>query len=490
MSHNMLYYGDNLDILKRYIKDESIDLIYLDPPFKSNQDYNVLYAEQDGSKSKAQIKAFEDTWKWDQISAKTFQEIIENSPDNVSKVMQAFHTFLGPSDMLAYLSMMAPRLLQLHRVLKLTGSIYLHCDPTASHYLKMLMDAIFKPENFINEIVWHYRKWPAGKYTFQRNHDILLFYSRSTSRERIFNQLYMERAVSTLKRFGNSKIISQYDDSGTRLPSETSEEISQGVRQDDVWDIGRVPPVKQLFPTEKPLLLLDRIIRASSNENDLVLDPFCGCGTTIVAAQALNRKWIGIDITHLAINLIKHRLTDIYGNRILESFDVIGEPVSISDAISLAEQDPFQFQWWALGLFGARPIEIKKGADQGIDGRLYFHDEYKSKTKQIIFSVKSGKASVKDIRDLRGVLDREKAQIGILIVLEPPTKPMITEAASAGFYHSPGWSKDYPKIQIHTIKDLLNGNGLDKIPHKSTNITFKKASKPTSGNMSKLPFDE
>jgi len=277
MTENILYYGDNLGILrdKDYFKDECVDLIYLDPPFKSNQDYNVLFAEQNGSRSSAQIRAFKDTWRWDKAASESYREIVETGPTRVSQVMQAFRTFLGESDALAYLSMMAPRLVELHRILKSTGSIYLHCDPTASHYLKMLMDAVFGLANFKNEIIWHYKKWPTGKYTFQRNHDVLFFYSKSQSKKRTFNQLFMERAPSTLKRFGKAKIISSYDESGIRLPSKVDDKDSIGVRQDDVWQIGRVPPIKRLFPTEKPEDLLERIIEASSNTGDIIIDPFC-----------------------------------------------------------------------------------------------------------------------------------------------------------------------------------------------------------------------
>jgi site-specific DNA-methyltransferase (adenine-specific) len=481
MTENILYYGDNLDILRRYIKDETVDLIYLDPPFKSDKDYNVLFAEQNGSRSAAQIKAFEDTWEWNTVAAAAYRDIVERG-GKPSQVMQAFHIFLGESDMMAYLSMMAPRLIELHRVLKDTGSIYLHCDPTASHYLKMLMDAVFDAVNFKNEIIWHYRKWPSGKYTFQRNHDVLFFYSKTDSRKRTFKQLFMERAASTLKRFGTSKIVSGHDDSGRRVPSRTEEEDSAGVRQDDVWEIGRVPPIKQLFPTEKPKPLLERIIDASSKEGDVVLDPFCGCGTTVVAAQNLKRHWIGIDITHLAITLIKHRLADTWADYkepgTKPQYNVIGEPTDISGAETLAKEDPYQFQWWALGLVGARPVEQKKGADKGIDGRLYFHDESdssKTKTKQIIFSVKAGHVTVSHVRDLRGVLDREKAQIGVLITMEEPTKPMRAEAASAGFYKSP-WDK-HPVLQILTIEELLNGKRIDCPPLGQVNVTFKKAPK-------------
>jgi len=306
---NTLYYGDNLDVMRRYLADETVDLIYLDPPFKSNQDYNVLFSEQDGSRSKAQIKAFTDTWRWDVGSAQVCKEVIEGGGE-VSKAMQAFRTFLGDSDMMAYLAMMAPRLIEMRRVLKNTGSIYLHCDPTASHYLKMLMDSIFKPENFVNEIVWHYRKWPAGKYTFQRNHDIILFYSKTRTTDRPFHQIFMARAASTLRRFGTAKIVSGHDEEGRRIPSTVDESDSEGVRQDDVWEIGRVPPIKQLYPTQKPDPLLRRIISVSSDEGQVVLDPFCGCGTAIEMAEELKRCWIGIDITHLATGLIKHTLND------------------------------------------------------------------------------------------------------------------------------------------------------------------------------------
>ena len=475
MADNVLYYGDNLDVLRRYIKDESVDLVYLDPPFNSNQDYNVLFPERDGSRSQAQIRAFRDTWRWDMGAERAYREVVE-AGGRVSDAMASFRCFLRPSDMLAYLAMMAPRLLELRRALKPTGSIYLHCDPTASHYLKILMDSVFGPENFRNEIIWHYRKWPTGKYTFQRNHDIILFYSRSESRDRIFNQLYMERTPSTLARFGTKRILSEHDDTGRRLPSKMLEKDSEGVRQDDVWEIGRVPPIRQLFPTEKPEALLERIITASSREGDVVLDPFCGCGTTIVVAQHLKRPWIGIDITHLAISLIKHRLHSAFGRRV--RFKVIGEPVALSDAGALAQQDPYQFQWWALGLVGARPVDQRKGADAGIDGRLYFHDQAAAngKTRQVVFSVKSGHVTLSHVRDLLGVVERENAQIGVLLCMQEPTQPMRAEAAASGFYESP-WGK-HPRVQILTIEELLAGGKVDMPPVRQVNVTFKKAPKP------------
>jgi site-specific DNA-methyltransferase (adenine-specific) len=237
------------------------------------------------------------------------------------------------------------------------------------------------------------------------------------------------------------------------------------------------------YPTQKPEALLERIILASSNEGDTIIDPFCGCGTAIAVAQRLKRQWIGIDITHLAITLIKHRLQDTYGDQIF--YKVIGEPEAFPDAAILAQEDPYQFQVWALGLVGARPIQLKKGADQGIDGRIYFHDEGKhGRTKQVILSVKSGHLKLSDLRDLRGVLQREAAQIGVLISLQTPTKPMRTEAASAGFYASP-WG-NHPSLQLLTIADLFDGKGINYPGW--VNVTYKTAPKARPSERENLEF--
>jgi hypothetical protein len=244
------------------------------------------------------------------------------------------------------------------------------------------------------------------------------------------------------------------------------------------------------YPTQKPEALLERIIKASSNEGDTVLDPFCGCGTAIAAAQRLNRRWVGIDVTHLAITLIKHRLHNAFGKRV--SYQVIGEPVDVTGAEALAKQDPYQFQWWALGLVGARPVEQKKGADQGIDGRLYFHDEHldSGKTKQIILSVKAGHVTVAHVRDLRGVVEREQAQVGVLISMEDPTQAMRTEVAKAGFYESPFDGKRYPRLQLLTVAELLGGKGIAYPPTRA-NATFKKAPKAMDrkSETEQLPFE-
>ena len=524
MDSNSLYYGDNLDILRCYIQDESVDLIYLDPPFNSNQTYNILFQEKDGSQSASQIKAFGDTWHWDEAAARSYEETVE-AGGQVAEAMQAFRKLLGTNDMLAYMSMMAPRLVELRRVLKPTGSLYLHCDPTASHFLKLLLDAVLDPANFRTEIVWKrttaHSDTRQGRRQHGRIHDVLLFYTKNDDwnwnpvfveyNQEYVDQFYKHQEPNTGRRYGLDNLTGpggaakgnpSYEVMGVTRYWRYSEERMQalieegrvvqakpgavprykryldempGVPLQDVWTdirpIGSQAAERLGYPTQKPVALLERIVQASSNEGATVLDPFCGCGTTIAAAQKLGRRWIGIDITHLAISLIRYRLADSFGKDC--RFELIGEPTSLPDATALAKQDPYQFQWWALGLVRARPVEQKKGADRGIDGRLYFHDEGKGgKTKQIIFSVKAGSVTVSQVRDLVGVINREQAQIGAFLSLEPPTSPMRQEAASAGFYESP-WGK-HPRIQLLTIEDLLGGKSID-YPHQAADVTFKKA---------------
>lgn len=522
MVDNYLYYGDNLDVLRRHVKDETVDLVYLDPPFNSNQDYNVLFAEKDGSRSTAQIKAFGDTWKWDQATAQTYREVVE-AGGRVSQTLQAFRQLLGTNDMLAYLVMMAPRLVELRRVLKLTGSIYLHCDSTASQYLKILMDSIFGPTNFRNEIIWKRFNFHADAKRFGRVTDRVLFYTRSETftfnRLRVpFSETYQESKFTHVDENGRRFRLDNLNPPGGRGPIYefhgvtkpwrfTEERMRQLEAEGRIYTKSKIPQLKRYldelegqavhelwtdippinpmaaerlgYPTQKPEALLERIIKVSTNEGETILDPFCGCGTTIAAAQRLHRRWIGIDITSIAINLIKTRLLSTYGEGITKTYAVRGEPTIYSEAKALAEQDKYQFQWWALGLVGARGVEEKKGADQGIDGRLYFHDEGdEGKTKQVIFSVKGGHTSVKDIRDLRGVIEREKAEIGVLLTLQEPTQPMRTEVANADFYHSP-WGK-HPRLQILTIAELLDGKRVDMPPLRQVNVTFKAASRARS----------
>jgi DNA modification methylase len=439
----------------------------------------VLFGEQNGTPDlvggAAQIKAFEDTWTWDQAAAQAYQQVVE-AGGKVSQALQAFRMLLGDGNMLAYLAMMAPRLVELRRVLKPTGSIFLHCDPTASHYLKMLMDAVSGKACFQNEIIWSYRRWPSPSSHFQRMHDVLLFYSKGASGPGTFNVEYEPNSPSYVKRFkGKTQML----DPVTKTRKITLKDESRGLPRRDVWDISIIAGFSKErlgYPTQKPEALLERIIQVSSNEGDLVLDPFCGCGTTIAVAQKLKRRWVGIDITHLAVTLIKHRLRDTFGDQ--AAYRVIGEPVSLPDAQELAASDPYQFQWWALGLVGARPVEGKKGSDKGIDGRIYFHDEAEGgKTKQVILSVKAGHTGVAHMHELRGVIEREQAEIGVLLTLQEPTQPMRTEAAGAGFYHSPGWNRNYAKLQVLTVAELLAGKGIDMPPLGQVNVTFRKAPK-------------
>ncbi|MFA5261561.1 MAG: DNA methyltransferase [Candidatus Omnitrophota bacterium] len=470
---NVLYYGDNLDILKRYVKDESVDLIYLDPPFNSNANYNVLFAEKNGTQAASQIRAFTDTWTWDQEDESVFAELVTKG-GKVADVLQAFRTFLGPCDLLAYLVMMAPRLIELRRTLKATGSIYLHCDPTASHYLKLLMDAIFGIQHFRNEIVWHYRRWTAPSKKFQRLHDIILFYTKGNTY--IFNQLLTPYTKGSVER-KEQGILHRFKKGEEPVLVSDGKLQADGVAENDVWHIPFIAPSAKErlgYPTQKPKALLERIISASSNQGDIVLDPFCGCGTTVDAAQGLGRKWIGIDITHIAINLIRRRLIDSYGGG--AGVEVIGEPKSVADAEVLAASEPYQFQWWALGLIGARPVEEKKGADKGIDGKIIFQGDTVGKFETVIISVKAGKTGSAHIRDLKGVLDRDKAAIGVLISMKATTRDMRTEAVTAGFYKSLSYGQ-FPRVQLLTIADLLSGKKIEMPPIRQVNASFKKAPK-------------
>ncbi len=527
MDHNTLYYGDNLDVLRRHIKDESVDLVYLDPPFNSQATYNVLFADRSGAKAASQLKAFEDTWEWDDSAARARQEVIE-AGGKVSDAMQAFKQLLGQSNMMAYLAMMAPRLVELRRVLKPTGSIYLHCDPTASHYLKVLMDAVFAPQNYRNEIVWRRTNSKGLAFTrFAANHDVLLCFSKDQTRT--WNQPYVGHdpeyirdfyrfaddngrrfsldnlanpnknrpnltyeflGVTRVWRWTKDRMQKAFEDgliyqsgagSVPRLKRYLDEQ--EGTPIDDIWTdirpIGAQAAERLGYPTQKPLALLERIIQASSNPGDVVLDPFCGCGTTIDAAQKLGRRWIGIDITQAAMVVIKKRLHDTYGDA--ANYKVVGEPVTLPDAQALAAQDPYQFQWWALGLVGARKAE-KKGSDRGIDGRLLFHDEGPAgETKEVILSVKAGHTGPAHVRDLHGVLDAEHAELGVLITIDEPTQPMRAAATDAGFYTSPYDGVSYPKLQILSVAALLDGKRIAMPPLSQVNVTFKKAPKARTG---------
>lgn len=464
-TNNKLFYGDCLDILKnrdqhgdRYIKDESVDLIYLDPPFNSNRVYNVIFKEPNGKAAASQIKGFDDTWTWNDNVAEEYEDI-KKAGGRVAETLVGLEMILGFCNMFAYLVMMASRLVEMRRVLKSTGSIYLHCDQTAGHYIKILMDAVCGTKNFRNEIVWCYSGGGIPKNDYPRKHDTIFRYTKSN--DYTFNIEYKQYKENTQQVGKHSTYVSL---------EKRDIDLERGTPVTDWWiDIPTVTgwsPGRLGYPTQKPDALLERIILSSSNEGDVVLDPFCGCGTTIAMANSLNRKWIGIDITYIAITIMKHRLgPDV-------DYQVIGEPASLEDAQQLAKEDPFQFQLWALGLVKARPEgRMKKGKDQGIDGKYFF--ETPTKTETIIYSIKGGSVLPRDVRDLNGTVNANNAAIGVLISMEPFTKDMRSEAAKGGFYKPKGviGEETYPKIQIYTIEDILKGEKV-KYPMYLKDVTL------------------
>ncbi len=534
---NHLYYGDNLQVLREHIATESIDLIYLDPPFNSQATYNVLFRSPKGEQSQAQIEAFEDTWTWNSSAEQAFDEVMTSGNTDAAEMLRAMRAFLKENDLMAYLTMMAVRLLELYRVLKPTGNLYLHCDPTAGHYLKIVLDSIFSIENFINDISWKrtttksdYRQ---GAKNWPRIHDVILNYAKDGQKLAVFKQpfvAYSEDYIATKYRYQDtdgrkyrldkltapgmgSRGHPQYEFMGVvRYWTYNREKMEhllaegrivqtkpgtvpqykryldevQGIAVGDTWD--DIHPINSMaqerlgYPTQKPLALLERIINASSNHDDVVLDPFCGCGTAVHAAQKLGRQWIGIDITHLAISLIEKRLKDAFPGI---TFEVHGTPKDLAGARDLAERDKYQFQWWAVSLVNAVPYGgRKKGADTGIDGIIYFKPDGKT-TERAIVSVKGGaNVGVAMVKDLIATVDREKAKIGVFVTLTSPTKPMEKEAVTAGFYQT-DYGK-FPKIQILTIADLFAGKK-PLMPWLDP-TTFKKAAREdmNAGKQDKL----
>ncbi len=512
---NTLFYGDNLEVLRKHFPNECIDLIYLDPPFNSKADYNILFKEQSGEQSTAQIQAFSDFWRWDIEAMHTYDRLAMQSPKSVSDIVTSLHDFLGKNDMFAYLVMMGERLLELHRVLKPTGSLYLHCDTTASHYLKLLLDAVFGPQNFRNEIIWKRFNFHADARRFGRVADRILFYSKT-------GDYKFKRQMAPYKKAYIDSKFTHKDENGRRFrlsdlnpPAErgpiyefhgitrawrfTKEKMLQLEKEGRIYTKSKVPQLKRYldeleargggavheiwdeipavnsmarerlgYPTQKPIQLLERIINASSDEDDWVLDPFCGCGTAIAAAEKLHRHWIGIDITYLAVNIVKGRLKDAF---LTVNFAVEGEPRDLGAAKALAQDSSnnpnrrYQFQWWTLSLIEARPVgataanpkEGKKGPDAGVDGWLRFIDKSEGHYEKIVVQVKSGHVGVKDIRELRDVVTMHKAAMGIFLTLEEPTSEMVKEVKATDPYVSPLWKHEYPRIQIITIAELLNG---------------------------------
>lgn len=527
---NTLWYGDNLGILRNQIADESVDLIYLDPPFNSNRDYNVLFKEKSGAASPAQIEAFTDTWTWDQAAVAAMDDIALTAPAKVVRTIEALRDMIGGNDLMAYLAMMGQRLVELHRVLKPTGSLYLHCDSTASHYLKVLLDSIFGIERFRSEIIWKRTHAHGSAKKYAPVHDAILYYSKGkrftwnrplvphdpnyiaehfqyidSANSRAFQPISLTGAglrhgasghpwrgidPSSVGRHWAVPDVPESEchedmetpqqkldalDAAGRIywPKKTggtprfklyADELD-GVVAPDIWiDINPLAAFANErlgYPTQKPLALLERIITASSSPGDVVLDPFCGCGTAVAAAEKLGRRWIGIDITYLAISVMKQRLNDHFPDA---EFAVKGVPSDLGAAEALWDDNKKSFEIWAVDLLGigARPRE-KKGADGGIDGEFFYSNEQARAVRGIV-QVKGGKPKLSEVRDLRGTMEREGVGLGILVTLQPPTAKMLQEAVSAGLLYSNLTHRNVPRIQILTIQDLLDGRRPD-VPH-------------------------
>ncbi len=591
---NRLYYGDNLDVLRGSIASDSIDLVYLDPPFNSNANYNILFKSPAGKAADSQIEAFEDTWHWNDKAEGAFHDVMTSGNTDVAELLRAMRGFLKENDMMAYLAMMAVRLIELHRVLKPTGSLYLHCDPTASHYLKLLLDGVFGAKQFRNEISWKrtssHNDASQGMTRFGRMHDVIFFYAKDKSSTwnllfAAYDGAYLKQHYSNVdpdgRRYKTSDLTAakpggdvSYEFKGVKPPQGRYWAYSRaniekfdaegrlqfsaksgmprlkqyledmpGVTLGDFWDdiapINSQAQERLRYPTQKPLALLERIIAASSNPGDVVLDPFCGCGTAVDAAQKLGRQWIGIDVTHLSIGLIERRLQDRYGPNALArgpgvknpprtgevaagtadgggsrpsasleaasplhhpadgpppspssrgqageefrlAYEVIGTPNDTDSALKLAGEEPHQFQYWITQAIGGQPFQGgRKGMDRGIDGYIYFTKTGdtlgKSSTEAAIISVKAGqRVGVAMVRDLKGVMEREKADIGIFVCVIQPTREMEREAAAAGVYTDPGTQISYPRLQIYTLAEYFAGLR-PKVPMLDRQAGYKKA---------------
>jgi DNA modification methylase len=536
MAENHLYYGDNLEVLQT-IASASVDLVYLDPPFNSARNYNVIFAHGDTHADVgAQIEAFTDTWTWTPATDVQFGEYVNGGlPNAVADALSAFRTLLGENDALAYLVNMAPRLVQLKRVLKPNGSLWLHCDPVMSHYLKVMLDAIFDARHFRNEIIWQ-RTTSKGYQTTRlpSNHDVILVYTGGGS-DPVWNSdasfLAYDHDNLDAKTLGK---YSNFDGEGRRYqldnltgpndprPNLTYEFLGvtrrwrwsrdrmqkaydeglviqtkpgmvprfkrfldegRGKPLSDVWT--DIPPLNSQaaerlgYPTQKPLALMERILKLASNEGDTVLDPFAGCGTTIDAAQKLDRQWIGIDITYIAVDLIEKRLLHTHGQPIKGSYIVSGIPHDAAGAQALFDRNPFDFERWAVSQINAQPNEKQVG-DKGIDGVARFQLGTTNEFGKILVSVKGGKQlNPAMVRDLRGTIERQNAEMGVLITQTPPTPGMIDEVNHSGNFVHPANSEAFPRLQIITTAELMAGKKPKLPPTLLPYIQASRAQAPT-----------
>ena len=539
--NNTLYYGDNLEIMRNHMQSESVDLIYLDPPFNSSRDYNILFKQAKKDTVQAQMTAFTDTWTWHKSIHDDF--FLDHNNAKLFDLMDALFKILGKSDMMAYLLMMAPRLLEMHRILKSTGSLYLHCDPVASHYLKILLDVVFGAQNFRSEIIWR-RTNSHNNLTRQYGpiHDSILFFAKSIKSKfhlgvRPYNKQYIESRFKhedingrfqlnyltgpgirngesgkewrsfnptnvgrhwaipkSLREFLDNDILNKgsiatleylYKKDLIVFPQKDGGQpmykqyIGKGVLYQDIWayqpntqgilyqskecideDVKYLESEteKLEYPTQKPVGLLERIIITSADKDSIIFDPFCGCGTAIIASEKLRNKWIGIDITFLAIDVMIDRLQKDFNLKRGKDYQIIGEPKDVYSAQKLFEESHKQFEMWAVGLANGLPQE-KKGADAGIDGVAYFQDAKQAQQRAII-QVKGGNLTLSSVRDFAHVIKRENAAMGFFICLQTPTKKMLQEADELGFYslHS---GRQFAKLQVRTIKELIEGKEFD-----------------------------
>lgn len=504
----ILYYGDNLEVLRNRIGDDTIDLCYIDPPFNSKRNYFQIYNNIAGKEDRAQAQAFVDTWRWDDAAESGFSEITTNQgarfTRQVIELIRGLEMVLGKGDLLAYLVHMSLRVTEIYRALKPTGSFYLHCDPTASHYLKLILDAVFCSwgGNFQNEIIWNYTGWNKKlKTSFESRHDIILFYSKSNKPK--FNSFALpwesvEQYVKVRKQkvyideSSRSYVMSD-GGGGKRVRRYLDEAMAYGRPVDDVWEIDKInnsSKERMGYPTQKPEALLERIIKASSNPGDLVLDAYCGCGTTVAVSERLERQWIGIDITYHSISLILKRLADAHGEQILSDIHVDGIPRDMASARALANREDDktrkEFEKWAILTYSNNRAVIneKKGADKGIDGVLYFASG-PGKTERMVIQVKSGGASRGTIATLNHDRKREKAELALLITMDEPTRAMKTEAKAIGTYEHPLMGRSYDRVRIVTVREIIEEGVRNDLP-----LTFDavKPGKRIYGDQEQLPL--
>ncbi|NYF80252.1 DNA methyltransferase [Granulicella arctica] len=496
MPANQLFYGDNLDVLRKHIRDESVDLCYIDPPFNSKRTYNQIY-NNIGIEDAAQAQAFIDTWLWNDQAAAGLDEILANEqgrfqPQTV-ELIKGLHAVLGKGSLLAYLISITLRVTEIQRILKPTGSFYLHCDPTASHYLKLVLDGVFcsRGGEYVNEITWCYELGGRiSRKAFGRRHDVLLFYTKSEDYNFYWDDVLEPWSDEGVAKFrhedekGRYRLIGRFIKGspikGHRDISpeweKTNPELVQryylkpGKMQVDFWNISPINQVAKErlgYPTQKPEALLERVISASSKEGDLVLDAYCGCGTTVAVAERLNRRWIGVDITYQSISLIMKRLSDTYGAQVENEISLNGIPRDMASARALAHKKDDrlrkEFEKWAILTYATNRaiINDKKGADGGIDGVAYFKTG-KTDNAKLIFQAKSGAVKRSDIATLRGDMEKSAAAMACLITLEEPSKPMIAEAREAGKYLHAEMGRSYDKISIVTVREIVeDGKRLD-----------------------------